>query len=43
MSPDGRIIRWQERIILSPIQLDTEIEIEAPRGVDLDIEVKRKA
>lgn len=43
MSPDGRITRWQERIILSPIALDTEIEIQHPQGIDLDIEVTRKA
>jgi hypothetical protein len=43
MSPDGRITRWQERIILSPIPLDTEIEIQPPQGIDLDIKVTRKA
>ncbi|MGZ9021358.1 MAG: hypothetical protein ACXW3S_15675 [Rhodoplanes sp.] len=44
MSPDGRITRWQERIILSAIPLDGEtIEIVAPQGPDLDIDVKRKA
>jgi hypothetical protein len=44
MSPDGRITRWQERIILSAIELDgNEIEITAPQGPDLDIDVKRKA
>jgi hypothetical protein len=43
MSPDGRITRWQERIILSVIPLDTEIEIQPPQGIDLDIEVTRKA
>src|SRR5215510_2670201 len=43
MSPDGRITRWQERIILSPIPLDPEIEIQPPQGIDLDIEVTRKA
>jgi hypothetical protein len=43
MSPDGRITRWQERIILSTIPLDTEIEIQPPQGIDLDIEVTRKA
>jgi hypothetical protein len=43
MSPDGRITRWQERIILSPIPLDdSAIPINAPQGRDLDIEVKRK-
>src|SRR5262245_61681670 len=31
MSPDGRITRWQERIILSMIPLDTEIEIQPPQ------------
>jgi hypothetical protein len=44
MSPDGRITRWQERIILSAIPLDSsEVEIQPPQGPDLDIEVKRKA
>ncbi len=44
MSPDGRITRWQERIIISTIQLDgEEIEVEAPQGPDVDIDVKRKA
>lgn len=44
MSPDGRITRWQERIILSAIPLDgDEIEIVVPEGPDLDIDVKRKA
>lgn len=44
MSPDGRITRWQERIILSAIPLDGEtVEIVAPQGPDLDIDVKRKA
>jgi len=44
MSPDGRITRWQERIILSAIPLDGEaIEIVGPQGPDLDIAVKRKA
>lgn len=44
MSPDGRITRWQERIILAPIPIDgAAVEIEAPAGPDLDIEVKRKA
>jgi hypothetical protein len=44
MSTDGRITRWQERIIISPIALDgAEIRVEAPQGPDLDIDVKRKA
>jgi hypothetical protein len=44
MSPDGRITRWQERIILSPILLDEPAAVvDAPQGPDLDIEVKRKA
>lgn len=44
MSPDGRITRWQERIILSVTPLDGEmVEIMAPQGPDLDIAVKRKA
>ena len=44
ISPDGRIIRWQERIMLPSIPLDgAEIEIVAPEGADFDIEVKRKA
>jgi hypothetical protein len=44
MSPDGRITRWQERIIISAIALDSlEIEVETPQGPDLDIDVKRKA
>jgi len=41
---DGRITRWQERIILGAIPLDAEpINIVAPLGPDLDIDVKRKA
>ena len=44
ISPDGRITRWQERIMLPSIPLDgAEIEIVAPEGADFDIEVKRKA
>ena|SRR5436309_2415108 len=43
MSPDGRITRWKERIILSVVPLDTEIEIQPPQGIELDIEVTRKA
>jgi hypothetical protein len=44
MSPDGRITRWQERIMLPSIPLDgAEVEIVASEGPDLDIDVKRKA
>src|SRR3546814_14292905 len=44
ISPDGRITRWQERIMLPSIPLDgAEIEIVAPEGPDFDIDVKRKA
>ncbi|MDX8469793.1 hypothetical protein RFM41_24025 [Mesorhizobium sp. VK25A] len=44
MSPDGRISRWKERLILSSIPLDGDIvEVVAPEGPDLDIDVKRKA
>jgi hypothetical protein len=44
MSADGRITRWQERIIISSIPLDdAEVELQALQGPDLDIEVKRKA
>jgi hypothetical protein len=44
MSSDGRITLWQERIILSPIPLDDEtIEIVAPQGAEVHIDVKRKA
>ena len=44
LSPDGRITRWQERIIISAIPLDDdEIEVEPPQWPDLDIDVKRKA
>lgn len=44
ISPDGRITRWQERIMLPSVPLDdSEIEIVAPVGPDLDIDVKRKA
>ena len=44
MSADGRITCWQERIIISTIPLDgAEIEVEAPQGPDLDIDVKRRA
>ena len=44
MSPDGRITRWQERIIISAIPLDdAEIQVQAPEGPDLEIDVKRKA
>jgi len=44
MSVDGRITRWQERIILSAVPLDGEaVEIVPPEGPDLDIDVKRKA
>jgi hypothetical protein len=44
ISPDGRITRWQERIMLPSIPLDgADIEIVAPQGPDFDIDVKRKA
>jgi hypothetical protein len=44
MSPDGRITRWQERIIISSIPLDgAEIDVPATEGPDLDIDVKRRA
>jgi hypothetical protein len=44
MSADGRITRWQERIIISAIPLDdSEIEVQTPQGPDLEIDVKRKA
>lgn len=44
MSADGRITRWAERIILSPIPLDgVEVELLSSLGPDLDIDVKRKA
>jgi hypothetical protein len=44
LSADGRITRWQERIILPSIPIDgAEIEIVAPESRDLDIDVKRKA
>ncbi|HXQ04349.1 MAG TPA: hypothetical protein VN831_06290 [Bradyrhizobium sp.] len=44
LSADGRITRWQERIILPSIPIDgAEIEIVAPESPDLDIDVKRKA
>ncbi len=41
---DGRITRWQERIMLPSIPLDdAEIEIVTPEAPDVDIDVKRKA
>jgi hypothetical protein len=44
MSLDGRITRWQERIIISTIPLDgAEIEVQGPQGPDLEIDVKRRA
>lgn len=44
LSVDGRITRWQERIMLPSIPLDgADVEIVAPQGPDLDIDVKRKA
>ena len=44
ISPDGRITRWQERIMLPFIPLDeSEIEIAMPEGPNLHIDVKRKA
>jgi hypothetical protein len=44
MSPDGRITRWQERIMLPSIPLDgAEVAIMASEGPDLVIDVKRKA
>jgi hypothetical protein len=44
ISADGRITRWQERIMLPSIPLDgVDVEIVTPHGPDLDIEVKRKA
>jgi hypothetical protein len=44
ITADGRITRWQERIMLPSIPLDgAEVEIAVPEGPDLDIDVKRKA
>ena len=44
LSADGRITRWQERIMLPSVPLDgAEIEIMVPEGPDLDIDIKRKA
>lgn len=44
ITADGRITRWQERIMLPSISLDgAEVEIAVPEGPDLDIDVKRKA
>jgi hypothetical protein len=44
LSSDGRITRWQERIMLPSIPLDSaDVEVVTPQGPDLDIDVKRKA
>ena len=44
MSADGRITRWQERIIISATPLDdSEMDVQVPQGPDLEIDVKRKA
>jgi hypothetical protein len=44
ISPDGRITRWQERILLPTIALDgTEIDVVSPDVPNLDINVQRKA
>jgi hypothetical protein len=44
ISADGRITRWQERIMLPSIPLDsTDVVVVTPQGPDLDIDVKRKA
>ncbi len=44
ISADGRITRWQERIMLPSIPLDsTDVVAVTPQGPDLDIDVKRKA
>lgn len=45
MSAEGRITCWQERIILPPVPLDgKEIDlVDAPQGVDVEIDVRRKA
>jgi hypothetical protein len=44
ISADGRITRWQERIMLPSIPLDsTDVVPVTPQGPDLDIDVKRKA
>lgn len=44
ISADGRITRWQERIMLPTVPLDdATVEVVTPQGPDLDIDVKRKA
>src|SRR3546814_20310676 len=44
ISPDGRITRWQERIMLPSIPLDgAEIAIVPPAGPDFDLDVTRQA
>jgi hypothetical protein len=44
MSPDGRITRWEERILLPAIPIDGDaIDIDAPEVPNVEIEVKRKA
>ena len=42
LSADGRIIQWEERVILPPVPLDEPISAALPQGADLDIDVKRK-
>lgn len=44
MSPDGRITKWRERIILPSVPLDeSSLDLNPPEGADIDIDVKRKA
>jgi len=41
---DGKITAWAERIILSSIPFDDDlVEIYAPSGPDIDIDIRRKA
>lgn len=41
---DGKITEWAERIILNSIPFDDDlVEIYAPNGPDIDIDIRRKA
>jgi hypothetical protein len=40
---DGYIEAWHERILLTPVPIDSEVSVNVPDQPDIAIEIKRKA
>jgi hypothetical protein len=40
---DGYIEEWHERILLTPVPIDSEVSVNVPDQPDIAIEIKRKA